>query len=105
MERILNLYDSKSKLLKSSEKIQGLTATIVIDNLKPSTTYSQGYFKISWTINGKESDLADVPEFTTSNHESKQGIIFNTLNIDSNSFVVSDIEPSDTSKLWFKPVK
>jgi hypothetical protein len=104
VERTLNLYDSKGKLLKSSEKITGASAKIIIEKLTPNTVYSQGSFKISWTINGKESILTDVPEFTTKSNEDKQEIVFNTLNIDSNSFVVSETEPSDKSKLWFKPI-
>lgn len=121
MLKKLNVYDSEGTIIKTSDEVTGNSVKVTIDNLKPSTSYNAGDFKVSWVIDGKESEKTNVPGFKTiepskpkedntgSNTEQPttdtvaQPIIVNTLAMDNNSFTISDQAPTDTNKIWFKP--
>ncbi|AXF38266.1 MAG: hypothetical protein E6303_00770 [Clostridium perfringens] len=112
MAKVLRLYDSTDKLLATSEEVISNSASVRIDDLKPNTSYEEGSFKISWVINGSESSKIDVPEFKTlpttndnSDDSVSHTLTFNMLNFDDNNITISEEEPEDKSKIWFKPVE
>lgn len=112
MAKVLRLYDSTDKLLATSEEVTSNSASVRIDDLKPDTTYEAGDFKVAWVINDSESSKIDVPGFKTlpstsgnTDDSVSHTLTFNMLNFDDNNITISEEEPEDKSKIWFKPVE
>lgn len=112
MAKVLRLYGSTDKLLATSEEVTSNSASVRIDDLKPDTTYEEGNFKVAWVIDNKESSKIDVPRFKTlpstndnSDDSVSHTLTFNMLNFDDNNITISEEEPEDKSKIWFKPVE
>lgn len=109
MLKKLNVYDSEGTIIKTSDEVTGNSVKVIIDNLKPATSYNDGDFKVAWVVDGKESVKVNVPGFKTIESAQPeedtvaQPVIVNTLTMDSDSYTVSDQAPSDTNKIWFKP--
>lgn len=112
MAKVLRLYDNTDKLIATSGEVKTNSASVRIDNLKPDTTYEEGNFKVAWVIDNKESSKIDVPIFKTlpstndnSDDSVSHTLTFNMLNFDDNNITISEEEPEDKSKIWFKPVE
>lgn len=112
MAKVLRLYDNTDKLIATSDEVTTNSASVRIDNLKPDTSYEEGNFKVAWVIDNKESTKINVPGFKTLPSESNNPedtvshtLTFNMLNFDDNNITISDKEPEDKSKIWFKPVE
>lgn len=112
MAKVLRLYDNTDKLIATSDEVTTNSASVRIDNLKPDTSYEEGTFKVSWVIDNKESNKMNVPGFKTLPSENNSSedtvshtLTFNMLNFDDNNITISEEEPEDKSKIWFKPIE
>ncbi|AKA61403.1 major tail protein [Staphylococcus phage Stau2] len=105
MSKKLKVYNKEEQLILTSDEVTGSSVKVTLTDLKPNTTYNKGDFKVSWLVDGQESNKTDVPSFKTLESEKEavaQPVIVNTLDMGTDGYTISNEPPKDTNKIWLK---
>lgn len=65
MVKKLKVYNKDNEIVGEEIVNKKGSTKVVINGLKPNTTYPKGTFKVAHDVNGIASELIDVPEFKT----------------------------------------